>query len=299
MVRVLSRGALPPFPAEQPPREIDPRDVVAMALRMVLLLAAVASCSALTLAAKDGDVDEKGVDRFMQSKVKPLGAYVGAGAIVTLATGVQIATPGWMRKTFGAACESGVGAVAMHCVEAIEGMKKTNPLGLTLYHGLVTKACADILAQTIPQHASGAAWIDPLRLFRSTLASLLSTSMPFYFWTRFMARSMASAPEWLSAALGKGFFLALFKTVVTQALFRPVNVILFLGLQSLFRGDTARQLVSMMRSKLKQSIIGGVAFYSVSNLLMYSVPVPFLHPIMGSVAGLIFNVWLALVAYRK
>ena len=32
---------------------------------------------------------------------------------------------------------------------------------------------------------------------------------------------------------------------------------------------------------------------------MYSVPVPFLHPIMGSVAGLIFNVWLAIVAYSK
>jgi hypothetical protein len=34
-------------------------------------------------------------------------------------------------------------------------------------------------------------------------------------------------------------------------------------------------------------------------MLMYSVPVPFLHPIMGSCAGLVFNVWLAIVAYRK
>ena len=90
-----------------------------------------------------------------------------------------------------------------------------------------------------------------------------------------------------------GFGTAAFKTVVTQALFRPVNVMLFLGLQSIFRGDTARQLQTVFSSKFKSSVIGGVGFYSISNLLMYSVPVPFLHPIMGSVAGLIFNVWLA------
>ena len=63
--------------------------------------------------------------------------------------------------------------------------------------------------------------------------------------------------------------------------------------------DSARKLVSVIKSKIRPSIIGGVAFYSVSNFLMYSVPVPFLHPIMGSVAGLLFNVWLAIVAYRK
>ena len=54
-----------------------------------------------------------------------------------------------------------------------------------------------------------------------------------------------------------------------------------------------------IKKKFKGSLIGGVVFYSVSNLLMYSVPIPFLHPIMGSIAGLIFNVWLAIVAYKK
>lgn len=214
-------------------------------VRMMTLLALVVSGSALTLAEKGEGTDEKGVDRFLQMRVKPMGAYVGAGAIVSLATGVQVATPGWMQKTFGSACEKGAGAFAYRCIQAIEDMKKTNPLGLTLYHGIVTKACADLLAQTIPQNSNGVAWIDPLRLFRSMLASLMSTSIPFYYWTRFMARSMASAPEWLTNLLGGGFFLALFKTVVTQVLFRPVNVALFLGLQSIFRGDSARQLVSI------------------------------------------------------
>ena len=178
-------------------------------------------------------------------------------------------------------------------------MKRTNLLGLTMGHGIVTKTCADVLAQAIPQHASGAVWLDPLRVFRSMLASLLSTSMPFYYWTRFMARSMPVAPGVITGLLGKGFGTALFKTVVTQALFRPVNVGLFLVLQSIFRGDTARKLQNIVKTKFKSSIIGGIAFYSVSNLLMYSVPVPFLHPIMGSVAGLIFNVGLAIVAYKS
>mmetsp|Transcript_39721 Transcript_39721/g.104912 ORF Transcript_39721/g.104912 Transcript_39721/m.104912 type:complete len:271 (-) Transcript_39721:177-989(-) len=270
-----------------------------MALKLIVLASAFASASALTAKPRSDSKDTDGVDRFLQAKVKPVGAYVASGVIVSVATGVQVATPAWMRNTFGAACDSGLGAIALNCITALDNMKKTNPLGLTLGHGVITKACADLLAQTIPQHAVGSAWIDPLRLFRSMMASVLSTSLPFYFWTRFMARSMPVAPTWVTGMLGKGFGTALFKTVVTQVAFRPFNVLLFLGLQSIFRGDTARQLVNIFTSKFKSSVIGGVAFYSVSNLLMYSVPVPFLHPIMGSVAGLIFNVWLACVAYAK
>lgn len=155
--------------------------------------------------------------------------------------------------------------------------------------------------ETIPQGDAASVWIDPLRVFRSMLASVLSTSMPFYYWTRFMARSttIGPAPGFVKAILGQGFGTALWKTIVTQALFRPFNVGLLLVLQSIFRGDTARQLESIMQKKFKSAIVGGIAFYSVSNLLMYSVPVPFLHPIMGSVAGLIFNTWMAIVAYKK
>ena len=132
------------------------------------------------------------------------------------------------------------------------------------------------------------------------LASVLSTSLPFYWWTRFMAAGgVGVAPAAMTGLLGAGFGTALYKTVVTQATFRPLNVFMFLFLQSVFRGDSARQLADVIRTKIKASVLGGIAFYSVSNLLMYSVPVPFLHPIMGSVAGLIFNVWLAIVAYRK
>ena len=228
-------------------------------------------------------------------------AYAASTLIVSAATGLQIMTPGWLRSTLGSACESGLGAAALSCVEFLEEQKRTNPLGLVLGHGMVTKACADVLAQTIPQQDSPVVWIDSLRVFRSMLASVLSTSLPFYWWTRFMAvsQTIGKAPGWVTSLLGKGFGTAAFKTVVTQALFRPVNVFLFLFLQSVFRGDSARKLVDVIQSKLKASIIGGVVFYSVSNLLMYSVPVPFLWPIMGSVAGLIFNVWLAIVAYRK
>ena len=251
-------------------------------------------------------------------------AYVATTLVVSAATGLQIVTPGWLRTTLGTACEGGLGAAAVRCAEFLAEQKRTNPLGLVLGHGIVTKACADVLAQTIPQHRAAVVWIDALRAFRSMLASVLSTSLPFYWWTRFMAHSVPAAPGWVCAVLGRNFGSALFKTVVTQVVFRPVNVFLFLFLQSVFRGDSARHLVDGIRRKYRGSIVGGVVFYSVSNLLMYSVPVPFLHPIMGSVAGapraahvsnprapvapqprtlphagLIFNVWLAIVAYRQ
>lgn len=249
----------------------------------------------LTLKQSEGEE----VDRLGQIRVKPLGAYVTSALVVSAATGLQVMTPGWLRGALGSACDSGFGAAALQCIQFLEEQKRTNPLGLVLGHGVVTKACADVLAQTIPHQDAGEVWIDSLRGFRSTLASVLSTSLPFYWWTRFMARSMPVAPGWVTAVLGKQFGTATFKTIVTQALFRPINVFLFLFLQAAFRGDSARTLVDGIRAKFRSSVIGGVAFYSVSNLLMYSVPVPFLHPIMGSVAGLIFNVWLAIVAYGK
>ena len=101
------------------------------------------------------------------------------------------------------------------------------------------------------------------------------------------------------ALLGKTAGTSVTKMVVTQALYRPINVGLFLSMQSLFRGDSARQLVEVMRTKFKGGLLGGIAFFSVSNMIMFSVPIPFLHPIIGAIAGLIFNVWLAIVAYKK
>jgi len=269
-------------------------------MKLVAVLCLLSSASALVVAAADKDKDKE-VDRLGQFQVKPKLAFAASGLIVSAATAVQVATPGWVQSTLGAACEGGVGKMCLQCIQSLDDMKRTNPLGLTLGHGIITKACADVLAQTIPHQTAASVWIDPLRVFRSMLASVLSTSMPFYWWTRYMARStkIGPAPAFVKAVLGQGFGTALWKTIVTQALFRPFNVGLLLVLQSIFRGDTARQLQGVMQSKFKSSIVGGIAFYSVSNLLMYSVPVPFLHPIMGSVAGLIFNTWMAIVAYKK
>jgi hypothetical protein len=266
----------------------------------LLLSAFLSPASALIVAAAKDD-DDKKVDRFGQVQIKPGLAFAGSAAVVSAATAVQVMTPKWVQNTLGAACEGGIGKWCLDCITALDDMKRSNPLGLTLGHGIITKTCADVLAQTIPNSDQAAVWLDPLRVFRSMLASVLSTSMPFYFWTRFMARSktIGPAPGFVKALLGKGFGTALWKTIVTQLLFRPFNVGLFLALQSIFRGDSARTLTKFLSSKIKSSIVGGVAFYSVSNLIMYSIPVPFLHPIMGSVAGLIFNVWLAIVAYSK
>ena len=117
------------------------------------------------------------------------GRDVASGAIVTVATGLEVATPGWVKKSFGTACERGVGAVALRRVEALHAMKTTKPLGLTFGHGVVTKVCADLLAQAKSRshQSAGVAWIDPLQMFRSTMASMLDDGQVadvLYYWTR-------------------------------------------------------------------------------------------------------------------
>ena len=161
------------------------------------------------------------------------------------------------------------------------------------------KAIAEVLAQVIPQAKAASAWLDPLRTMRSTIASLLSSSLTFYYWTRLNFVRGLSAPSWLAAVLGKRFGTSVTKMVVTQCLYRPINVLLFLVAQSFFRGDDARKMVTATAAKFKGGLVGGIVFFACSNMLMFSVPVPFLHPILGAIAGLIFNVWLAMVAYKK
>jgi len=226
--------------------------------------------------------------------------------LVVLATAMQMVTPGSVAKLLGGAAPGSMAYGAMQCAEILQSTRKRHPLGMTLAHGVVTKACADVFAQCIPQSDAALAMIDPLRVLRSMFASLLSTSLPFYHWTKLMAKLFpAGGGSPVLSALGVDrmlsgkFSLSMVKTVVTQALFRPLNVGSFLFFQSLFRGDSARALMSVIKKKIKSSIVGGVIFYTLSNFLMYMFAPPFLQPIFGSVAGLMFNVWLAYIAYKK
>ena len=195
-----------------------------------------------------------------------------------------------MQGTLGEAASSGAGAMLLKLVTKINEWKVTNLLALTMSHGLLLKAVAEVLSQVIPQRSGGAAWLDPLRVVRSTVASLLSSSLSFFYWSRLEWVRAITAPGWLRFVFGKTLGTSIAKMVTTQVIYRPINVFLFLGMQSFFRGDSARQLVQVIRKKFKQGIIGGIAFFSVSNMIMFSVPVPYLHPIIGAIAGLIFNV---------
>lgn len=239
------------------------------------------------------------VDRYSHFRVPQIPTYFLSLLATAASVGALVVTPA-MLEASSVDCSGGFGAAAVSFTAAIQSMKVTNPLELTMAIGLLFKAIAEILAQVIPQGSDPlGAWLDPLRIFRSTFASLLSSSLSFYYWTRLPFVRALTAPAPVSALLGKTLGTSVTKMVVTQALYRPINVGLFLSMQSLFRGDTARQLVEVMRTKFKGGLIGGIAFFSVSNMIMFSVPVPFLHPIIGAIAGLIFNVWLAIKAYQK
>ena len=105
------------------------------ATRFLLCVGLLATASALVVADPKDTVDEKGVDRLGHKRVRPRTAYVASAALVTAATGVQVISPAWLK---------GCGAPdwAVGCMEALAEQKKTNPLGLTMGHGLLLKARA-------------------------------------------------------------------------------------------------------------------------------------------------------------
>merc|ERR1712216_103512 len=115
---------------------------------------------------------------------------------------VQVMTPGWLEGALGKASTSALGAALIRFQAFIQATKLSNPLGLTLTHGTLLKAIAEVLAQVIPQCGDPlGAWIDPLRIFRSTIASVLSSSLTFYYWSRIVAGLGISAPGFVRAVL--------------------------------------------------------------------------------------------------
>jgi len=269
---------------------------------LLVLLALTHDAAARELKPRKRDDEKKavvdGTDRFGHLRMKPALTYAATGAVTVSATALQLMTPSWVRSTFGAACSGGAGALLLKVVTWMDDLKTTNPLALTMGHGLLLKAVAEVLSQLIPQRGA-VVWLDPLRLVRSTVASLLSSSLTFYYWTRSSLLRGLAAPGWLRALLGQGLGTSVTKMVVTQLVYRPVNVFLFLVAQAFFRGDSVRQIVHVITSKFKGGLVGGIVFFAISNMIMFSIPAPFLHPIIGAIAGLIFNVWLAMVAYQK
>lgn len=129
---------------------------------------------------------EEPQDTYGLVAASPAKVYSTSAFLVVLATSLQLVTPKWLQGVLGAQSASGVGVLAVKFAAWLQTMRKNNPLAMVLAHGIVTKACADGLAQTIPKQDSAQVWIDPLRVFRSMLASVLSTSLPFYYWTKMM-----------------------------------------------------------------------------------------------------------------
>jgi len=284
-------------------------------MRFALLLLATCA-SSLELAGKDGSNEQPSKrsskqqpkkqqlpvvsadDHYGHLRINPTATYATTALLTVAATALQIAPPSWVQRVLGPACEHGLGKAVLSCVRTVDGLKQSHPLGLTMGHGFLLKAIAEALSQVLSQRASAVVWLDPLRLVRSTIASLLSSSLSFYYWTRLRFVRQLAAPGFMRGLFGATLGTSITKMVVTQAIYRPINVFLFLVAQSFFRGDSARKLVHVIRTKFKGGLVGGIVFFAFSNMFMFSIPAPFLHPIIGALAGLIFNVWLAMVAYE-
>lgn len=186
-------------------------------------------------ARRRNQAEEPAIDRYSHFKVRPKLAYATSALLVGAATGMQVITPDWLQRTLPEWCASAAGATALRCVEYLQNLKTSSPLGFTMSHGILAKAVAEVFAQVIPQAHLSRAWLDPLRIVRSTLASLLSSSLTFFYWTRWSVLRGLRAPGWLSSVLGKAFGTSVTKTAFTQAIYRPINIFLFLAMQARLR----------------------------------------------------------------
>ena len=127
--------------------------------------------------------------------MKPRPTFVATGVLTAAATALQVVKPAWVQGALGNKCESGAGAALLACVSYVDDLKTANPLGLTMGHGFLLKAIAEVLAQVIPQAGSPMAWLDPLRVLRGTIAGLLSSSLTFFYWTRLPWVRALKAPQ--------------------------------------------------------------------------------------------------------
>ena len=246
--------------------------------------------------AKDAEEDQMG-----KLKVPRTAAFATSALLISSVTAAQIITPGFLES-------KGASSIAIGAANWVQTTRKVHPLAMTIGHAVISKSCADVVAQAIPETDSGLATIDLLRVFRSMIACILSISIPFYYWTKIVHATFASfkasvlagsLPDGLKSWLTGGFGANLLKTGSTQLIFRPIDVGLYLSLQSVFRGDSARQLVNLLRTSYVRTLVGGLIFYTFSNMIMFTIPIPFLHPIFGSVFGSMFAIWMAMQAYRN
>ena len=122
---------------------------------------------------RGGARDSDSEDQMGKLKVPRNGAFVTSAVLISSVTAACAVTPGFLES-------KGAGAMCVGAADWVQSMRKMHPLGMTIAHAVISKSCADVVAQAIPPTESGEASIDLLRVFRSMIACILSISIPFY-----------------------------------------------------------------------------------------------------------------------
>jgi hypothetical protein len=190
---------------------------------------------------------------------------------------------------------------------AIKGAVVNNELGLVLAHGLLSNGVSDALAQAIAAREEGALQLDWKRIRRTTAVSFLSDDLPFILWVRALWKFFERAkpaiaastvlPPWLAAALSSPLGIAALKTAASQIGYESTSTAAYLGMQEAARGGGPRRILREIRQKFWRAWKSGLAFFSVTHLLIFMLPLWWLQPLLDNLSCLAFNTYLAMLSH--
>jgi len=172
----------------------------------------------------------------------------------------------------------------------------------------MTDVSADIMAQAISARAEGDAMaVDWRRVPRSAFSSLLSDDLPFLLWSRGLWEASERIVASLQAStlsprlvkvLTNTLTITAVKTIITQLVYETSSNAAYLSIQAWLRGGGWRAIGAELSSKFLGVWWDGVIFWSFAHIVVFSMPIWWLQPIADNLFTLVFNTYLAFVAYK-
>lgn len=229
-------------------------------------------------------------------------AMLPAGVIGAAVPALAVNALGALPQPLAAAAAS-----AGEVIKGTFGLLRQNQMAAVMAHGLLTDGISDVFAQAIAAREDGALRLDWRRARRSAAVTFVSDDLPFVLWAKFLwdafeklKPAIATSPllpPWLAAALASPFGIAVLKTLASQVGYESASTAAYLGLQEAARGGGLRSVLREVRRKFWRAWTSGLAFFSITHIAMFMVPLWWMQPILDNLSCLGYNTYLAMLSY--
>lgn len=185
-----------------------------------------------------------------------------------------------------------------------EAFRLRRTFAFVLFHGALTYACGDLVAQTAFAPAAAAAagvgrlwW--PLQTLWAAMVGLLSDTLPFYYWSTALARLDVGSPLLRRSRLlqRRPALLLPLKIVLHLATFQPACTAAYLFLQGLrvAHGSVGGAL-NFMQRKFATAALPAVVTFAVGGPIVYSLPSIVAQSALRNLGVLAMCIYLAIVS---